>query len=462
MSFIKWLKNISKKDVSIAGGKGASLGEMINSKIQVPNGFVIISSTFDDFIKRTSIKEKIDSILLSLDHNKIDAIENAAEKIQALILNIEIPKSLEQEVLKNFKKLKTKYVAVRSSATSEDSSTAAWAGQLETYLNTTEKYLIKNIKKCWASLFTPRAIFYRFENKLNDEKISVAVIVQKMINSDISGVAFSVHPVTQDHNQLIIEAGYGLGEAIVSGQITPDSYIIQKNKMSIIDKNIHDQNRGLFRNKNGGNEWRNLGPNGKTQVLSDKEIIKLAKIIKKIEDHYKFPVDIEWAKEKNKFYITQSRPITTLKNQERKTLYKKFMNRSFSLIACQYWDLGERKELSKICENKFYFTPMFIHNKGKGISVYYDCSNILQDPKSLVEYFNNKEKKFDKLAREYLVIANKLKSNKNDLSQLYNLIVKFWVMLTINNLLGKSDSINKTIGKKAYKLRADTDQVLYN
>ena len=176
---------------------------------------------------------------------------------------------------------------------------------------------MENVRKCWASLFTPRAIFYRFEKKLHGQKISVAVVVQKMIKSETSGIAFSVHPITQDKNQLIIEAGFGLGEAIVSGQITPDSYVVDKNSWLILDKNINEQKKLLVRSEQGGNKWETLSERkGKEQVLSDIEIIELSKLILKIEGHFSFPVDVEWAKETEKFYVLQSRPITTLGNNK--------------------------------------------------------------------------------------------------------------------------------------------------
>jgi len=176
---------------------------------------------------------------------------------------------------------------------------------------------LENVRKCWASLFTPRAIFYRFEKKLHGQKISVAVVVQKMIKSETSGIAFSVHPITQDKNQLIIEAGFGLGEAIVSGQITPDSYVVDKNSWLILDKNINEQKKLLVRSEQGGNKWETLSERkGKEQVLSDIEIIELSKLILKIEGHFSFPVDVEWAKETEKFYVLQSRPITTLGNNK--------------------------------------------------------------------------------------------------------------------------------------------------
>lgn len=268
-SFIKTFDKLSKNDVQLAGGKGASLGEMTQAGIPVPPGFVILSNAFEMFIKKTGLDIEIDSALDSVNKEKIHTVEHASEKIKALILDADIPSDLQNEIrqayeqLKNLKtpdsSIKTPpllhkqgsgefFVAVRSSATAEDSASAAWAGQLDSFLNTTETNLLENVKKCWASLFTPRAIFYGFEKGFYIQKksksanapsplrrgqgevlkISVAVVVQKMIQSDVSGIAFSVHPITEDYNQLIIEASYGLGEAIVSGQVTPDSYVVEK------------------------------------------------------------------------------------------------------------------------------------------------------------------------------------------------------------------------------------------
>lgn len=313
MKSTKTFKELSKKDVSLAGGKGASLGELTKAKILVPSGFVVLSTAFEQFIKENDLIVEIDSALHSVKHEEMESVEEASEKIQALITSTEMSKQLKKEILTQFKKLGSRFVAVRSSATAEDSEIAAWAGQLETYLNTTKKNLLENVQKCWASLFTPRAIFYRFEKKLHDRKISVAVVVQKMVQSEVSGVAFSVHPVTQDRNQLIIEAAFGLGEAIVSGQITPDAYVVEKKGWRLLDKNINAQEKGIFRKEKGGNDWKQIPKQkGEKQKLSNKEIIELAKLVVKIEKHYGFPVDVEWAKEKKKFFITQSRPITTL------------------------------------------------------------------------------------------------------------------------------------------------------
>lgn len=304
---------LSKEDAALAGGKGASLGEMTRAEIPVPSGFVILTQAFEYFLEQIDLNVEIAAILETVDHTKMHTVENASEKIQALILSAKMPTAISEEINKHFSNLGASFVAVRSSATAEDSSVAAWAGQLDTYLNTTSEELLLNVQKCWGSLFTPRAIFYRFEKELHKQKISVAVVVQKMIDSEVSGIAFSVHPVTQDYNQLIIEAGLGLGEAIVSGQVTPDSYVVQKSNLEILDKNIAEQIRFLQKKEKGGNDWVAVPySKRKIQKLSDKDVIELSNLVIQIEKHYGFPCDVEWAYEKGKFYITQSRPITTL------------------------------------------------------------------------------------------------------------------------------------------------------
>ncbi len=310
-------ERLGKGDAGIAGGKGASLGEMTQAGIPVPPGFVVLAGAFEKFLDEANLNQELDAILdQEVRHDEIQSVDLASGKIQTLIKGAKMPKDIAREILENFKTLDAEHVAVRSSATAEDGATAAWAGQLDTFLNTTEDNVLENVQKCWASLFTPRAIFYRFEKGMHGQKISVAVVVQKMVQSEVSGIAFSVHPVTEDYNQLIIEAGFGLGEAIVSGQVTPDSYVIEKEPRRIIDKNITYQNRALWRAAVGGNEWRELSESeGSKPSLSDEQTYELAEIILKIENHYGFPCDIEWAFEAGQFFITQSRPITTLSNK---------------------------------------------------------------------------------------------------------------------------------------------------
>jgi pyruvate,water dikinase len=309
----KTFKQLSYKDVGIAGGKGASLGEMTQAKLPVPPGFVLLANAFDRFLEETDLDVEIAAVLKKVNYKDINSVDKASNVIRDLIHDKQVPADIKKEILVEFKKLKAKFVAVRSSATAEDSSVASWAGELETYLDTTEKNLFLNVKKCWSSLFTPRAIFYRQEKKMLKTKVSVAVVIQQMIESEISGIAFTVHPVTRDKNQMIIEAGWGLGEAIVSGQVTPDAYVIDKRDLSIIDINIAKQEMMIIRDGTKGTKHAKVQKiKQEKQKLSGKQIIELAKICANIEKHYKKPQDIEWAFAKGRFYITQSRPITTL------------------------------------------------------------------------------------------------------------------------------------------------------
>lgn len=310
--FTKSFKHLSKNDVGIAGGKGASLGEMTQAGIPVPPGFVVLAPAFDRFLEETDIDVEIEAIFRKVKHSDVNSVEIASEKIRALILDAEMPKDLQKEIMGEFGKLKAPFVAVRSSATAEDSSTTSWAGELESYLNTTKKTLLENVKKCWASLFTPRAIFYRFEKKLHKDKVSVAVVVQKMVQSEVSGIAFTVHPVTKDYDQMVIESGFGLGEAIVGGMITPDTYIVHKHNFSILDINISEQNIMIVKSNKGNIQKSISKAKGSKQKISGSYIVKLAKLCRDIEKHYKKPQDIEWALEKKKLYVVQSRPITTL------------------------------------------------------------------------------------------------------------------------------------------------------
>ncbi len=318
--FIKFFKDLSKNDVKIAGGKGASLGEMTRAGIPVPPGFVILAGAFEKFLQQTDINVEIEAALNKVNYKDVNSVDQASKLIRDLIHDSRFPRDLQKEILPAYDRLAKKsrttnfWVAVRSSATAEDSSIASWAGELESYLNVIRDNLIGRVKDCWSSLFTQRAIVYRNEKDLRKTKVSVAVAVQKMVEAEIAGICFTTHPVTKDKNQLIIEAGWGLGEAIVGGHITPDSYVVNKKNWKILDINVSGQEKMIVRKKSGkGNGWINVPAKlYARQKLNVKQIIRLAQLCAKIEVHYRFPCDIEWAMEKKKFYIVQSRPITTL------------------------------------------------------------------------------------------------------------------------------------------------------
>lgn len=314
VEFIKIFKQLSKENTGIAGGKGASLGEMLNAGIPVPPGFVVLASTFDKFIHDEDIAEEIDAQFDKINPKEMESVEEASEVIRGLIESHEMSEELKKEIMSEFDKLGAEFVAVRSSATAEDAADASWAGELESYLNVTRENVCEHVRKCWGSLFTPRAIFYRHEKKLHGKSISVAVVVQKMVQSEVSGIVFTVHPVTTDPNQMIIETGFGLGEAIVGGLITPDSYVVDKEDFSLLDINISKQEKKIVydQNKNKNLTKKVAKDDQEKQKLAGEKIVELAKLCLKIEKHYKYPQDIEWAQESGKFYIVQSRPITTL------------------------------------------------------------------------------------------------------------------------------------------------------
>ncbi len=438
MQFVKNLASVGKLDVNTAGGKGASLGEMAQAGIPVPDGFVILCNAFEGFIKENNLGIEIEGILQKVKHDDIDTVENASKQIKRLILNAQIPKNIVEEVDKNFERLGAKYVAVRSSASLEDSSSDAWAGQLDSFLNTTKETLIENIKLCWASLFTPRAIFYRFEKGLQNKKVLVGVVVQNMVESEVSGIAFSVHPITQDKNQLIIEAGFGLGEAIVSGQITPDKYVVEKELKRIIDKKRVYQEKGLYKAEKGGNEWREISKS-EEQKLSDKEIWELSELILKIEKHYGFPCDIEWAKEKGKFYIVQSRPITTLTQTERVPKEESIQTdidvpilnvehaRDFCLPLIEVWCKGESTDPRGWTDKQQPYKPYILFEKTEGtVNCYMDGRGFEWIRNELKNQLKNDQEFVQKLVKKYLEIYGKSKDSlKKEKTFSYEELVAF-------------------------------------
>ncbi len=309
--------DISKKDLPIAGGKGANLGEMFRANIPVPDGYVVTSHAYYEFIEKTGLMKKIKAELKGLDVENSKKLQSKAEKVQKMILGEKMPEDIKLSIKDSYHMLcgnTDKPVAVRSSATAEDLPDASFAGQQETYLNIIGwNEVVKYTQECWASLFGARAIYYRVQQKFDHFKIGIAVPVQLMVQSETSGIMFTVNPLTYNKDEISIEAAYGLGQTVVSGEITPDQYIVSKNGFKIQKKNIVPQTWQLTK-KGRIKISRDFQ---KAQKLSDKHIVQLAHIGKQLEDHYNHPQDIEWGMAGNKLYIVQTRPITTL-NQKNK------------------------------------------------------------------------------------------------------------------------------------------------
>jgi len=317
MEFIRGLEQLNSNDVAIAGGKGASLGEMMAAGFPVPPGFVVLAGAFEVFQSRAGLDKEITAILGSpADRRETGALNEAANKLRDLVMAADIPIEIASAAREALSGLGADFVAVRSSATAEDGSTAAWAGQLDSFLNTTAAELAINIKKCWASLFSPRALAYRFDKGLATEEISMAVVVQKMVAADIAGVAFSAHPVTGDGGRVFIEAGPGLAEDLVAGRTTPDRYVIDKKTLLLIETTPASPEM-TTPDKRGGPTAATLTLEKTRRLLAEEDILSLARLIVRIEDHFGFPVDVEWATD-GQFSIVQSRPITTLPGQTAK------------------------------------------------------------------------------------------------------------------------------------------------
>ncbi|MFC1726960.1 phosphoenolpyruvate synthase [Patescibacteria group bacterium] len=319
---ILWFKEIDKDDGGQVGGKGANLGEMFSFKIPVPDGFVVTSHAYYQFIKSNNLKGVIKDHLKHLDKDRPETFAHASEKIKKIIRKSPIPKDISQDIIKNYLQLGSHFkqvlVAVRSSATAEDLPGASFAGQQETYLNVKgEANVVQTVRDCWASLFEARAIFYREEKGFKHMKVGMAVPIQKMVSSDVSGVMFTIDPITNDKKSLIIEAIYGLGEYIVQGKVTPDRYLVRKSDLKILDIYVAKQLIQLVKAETLNKETKVSHKFQVKRKLTNHQIKELATLGKKIHRHYFFPQDIEWALADGKLWILQTRPVTTIKETKK-------------------------------------------------------------------------------------------------------------------------------------------------
>lgn len=318
--YVVWFKDVNKEDIDLVGGKGANLGEMAQAGFPVPNGFIVTSHAYYRFLEEDHLRSKIHDLLSVLDVNNTVALEEIARKIQSLIIHANVPKDVAKEIINAYFTLSGPFrhalVAVRSSATAEDLPGASFAGQQSTFLNVQgEANVVDKVREAWASLFTARAIFYRATNRFDHFKVGIAVPVQKMIESEASGIMFTVDPVTNDKTKIIIEAIIGLGEMIVQGAVTPDHYEVDKKTGEILTKIVKEQEKMMMQ-QGTGNLIRSCNPEeAKQQKLSDEHIKQLADLGIRLERHYYFPQDIEWAMEGGKLYIVQTRPVTTIDHQ---------------------------------------------------------------------------------------------------------------------------------------------------
>jgi pyruvate,water dikinase len=313
---ILWLEAISKDDIELVGGKGANLGEMTRAGIAVPPAFVVAASAYRDFVETNQLAGEIDSRLSRADHQDFPALESVSAGIKSLLEEASLPGETASALCDAYDQLDGELVAVRSSATAEDLPSASFAGQQATYLNVDgHEGLLNAVRACWASLFEARAIAYRSKAGFGHD-VAIAVVVQAMIQSDRSGIMFTLNPVTNDQSQLVIEAVFGLGEAAVSGMVTPDMYVVDKESLTIVERALSEQDRELVHDASASGEercsWRDIPPDRRNaQKLSEGEIAELADLGVRVERHYGHPQDMEWGIEGGRIYLLQARPVTT-------------------------------------------------------------------------------------------------------------------------------------------------------
>ena len=320
---IVWFNQVGRDATPLVGGKGANLGELTQAEIPVPPGFVVTTSAYRAFLQETGLDRRIAELVEGLNVEDDEALQDTACQVRAAIEEAPMPVALREQIEAAYRQLGEGPVAVRSSATAEDLAEASFAGQQSTYLNIEgAAEVVDAVQRCWASLFEARAIFYRENAGWGHSEVDLAVPVQRMVQSQASGVMFTIDPISNDPERVVIEAAFGLGEAVVSGLVSPDHYEVGKSEESIVQRQTFVQDRMLVRNPNGAgsgtgggeaNVWRELSEaEGGREKLSDAQVLELTRIGKRIERHYGSPQDIEWGWAEGRFYLLQTRPITTL------------------------------------------------------------------------------------------------------------------------------------------------------
>jgi len=312
MELIRTLADISRQELHSAGGKGANLGEMIRAYLPVPAGFVLLTDAYQHFIHTNGFQEEIERLVQQVTPDDLTSFERTSQAICAIFAHSTIPEETVQAISQAYQQLGASLVAIRSSATTEDLPEASFAGLYESYLNiqTLEDVLIA-VRRCWASLWTPRALSYRTRHGIASQTVSMAVIVQQMVQARTSGVLFTMNPVSGARDKVVINATWGLGEALVAGQVTPDTIIVEKSSRRIIQREVGTQS--LMTVPADVIMSANDRETTKQQhfVLADKQVAQLVRLGEQIEKHFGVPQDIEWAIADEQVFIVQARPITT-------------------------------------------------------------------------------------------------------------------------------------------------------
>jgi len=354
--FVLHFEEVNRSSLYKVGGKNASLGEMIAFGVKVPPGFAITTDGYFNFITEIGIKDEIFRILSDLNPDDISSVDSASDEIKKLISDAPVPSDIKKAIKEGYSSLCNKCrmngipVAVRSSATAEDLPTASFAGQQDTYLWVEgADHVIENVQRCWASLYTPRAISYRIKNNFPHEKVLISVGVQKMVNSRAAGVMFTINPTDGDPSKVVIEGSWGLGETVVSGSVNPDKFVVDKIVMEINERTISTKHiQCIYDPDKGEVVHTDVEPDMQCKCcLDDQEIKDLVRIAKIIEEHYGCPQDIEWAIDKDiafpeNIFIVQSRPETVWSQRKKepvigkKSGYELLMERAMKRIKISH------------------------------------------------------------------------------------------------------------------------------
>lgn len=348
---ILWLSEIRNTDIPSVGGKGASLGEMTHVGLPVPTAFVVTAQAFRRFLQLTKLEDTLFPMLEKLDVDDNDTLNATSDKAKAMIESAIMPDIIKKEIIASYHKMgKNTIVAVRSSATAEDLPDASFAGQQDTYLNILgDDDVLDAVQRCWASLYTSRAIYYRSKNGFNDRSVNIAVVVQQLVFSQKAGVMFSSHPIS-GAKTVIMEGSWGLGEAIVSGTVSPDNYVFDRNSQKIINMTIAEKSVEIIPDGKKGTKISEVPANRKNaRVLSDEEIKELASFAVKSEEHYKNPQDMEWGIVDGKIYILQSRPITTIRKEDTKDTRKTSTGSTELKPLLQGYGASPGRRSGKVC-----------------------------------------------------------------------------------------------------------------
>ncbi len=435
------LEKLSIKDSYVAGNKAAVLGEIGKLGINIPRGFVLFSCAFDTFLNYHSLTFEIFSIISSIDFESEQDLNSKSDKIRKLIMRKNIPEKIENEIIEKYNNLKIKTLAVRASSLVEDSLKNSWAGQFKSILGSAEKTLMRDIKKVWASSFSSHILKYRHDNNLEKSPFSLAVIIQELLHSEVSGVSFSIDPFSNNTEVVLTEAIIGQGESLAYGKIIPNKYIVEKENGKLVDFYAGRPNKISSLMKKQGTLFESEQIQDIHRLLSQKEIETLSRYVIKLENLFNFPVDVEWLKtEKGEFYVVQARFVTTanrIKDKTSKNFNSHIKKGSKSLLALSVmdvWYYGEYFSRDKL--GGVFIDPLFVYHPKKGFDIYYHKKSIKSNPIELVEYYQTNwnfglRKEIDK----FLCTCDELNKylenfEEKNISKILDMLLVIWPEIT--------------------------------